>query len=166
MLLSREYSLADYYVNARSVFRAELGLASTWEMARAGFDIAFFDEPENKEDGFGHAFVPPLGYLTPRLDLPVIPILVNCYYPPQLIQSREDIAIAKKIIGEMSWIRLHMRNEQFSGVLPERRIDEISEGSISSLSMEKMLRSCSKTTDDWFHLYREKAKPLSVVSIS
>ncbi len=57
-------------------------------MARAGFDIAFFDEPENKEDGFGHAFVPPLGYLTPRLDLPVIPILVNCYYPPQPAAER------------------------------------------------------------------------------
>ena len=52
-------------------------------MANAGFDIAFFDEPENKEDGFGHAFVPPLCYLTPHLGLPVVPILVNCYYPPQ-----------------------------------------------------------------------------------
>jgi hypothetical protein len=84
----------------------------------------------------------------------------------KLIQSREDIEISKKIIVEMSRIRLHMRNEQFSGVLPERRIDEISEGSISSLSMDEMLRSCSKTTDGWFHLYHEKAKPLSAVSIS
>jgi len=52
-------------------------------MANADFDIAFFDEPENKEDGFGHAFEPPLNYLTPGLNLPVIPIMVNCYYPPQ-----------------------------------------------------------------------------------
>ena len=84
----------------------------------------------------------------------------------KLIQNREDIKISKKIIVELSQIRLHMRNEQFSGVLPERRIDEISEGSISSLSTDEMLRSCSKTTDDWFHLYHEKAKPLSSVSIS
>ena len=83
----------------------------------------------------------------------------------KLIQSREDIEISKKIIVEMSRIRLHMRNEQFSGVLPERRIDEISEGLVSSLSIDEMLRVCSKTSDDWFHLYHEKAKPLSAVSI-
>ncbi|MEE8074324.1 MAG: hypothetical protein V3T60_01710 [Candidatus Binatia bacterium] len=84
----------------------------------------------------------------------------------KLIQSREDIEISKKIIVEMSQIRLHMRNEQFSGVLPERRIDEISEGSINSLTMDEMLRACSTTTDDWFHFFHEKARPLSAVSIS
>ena len=52
------------------------------------FDLAFFEEPENRHDGFGHAFVPPLAYLTPSLDRPVIPILVNCYYPPQPTASR------------------------------------------------------------------------------
>lgn len=52
-------------------------------MAQEGYDVAFFAEPENKEDGFGHAFVPPLNYLTPALDLPVLPILLNCYYAPQ-----------------------------------------------------------------------------------
>lgn len=57
-------------------------------MATADFDIAFFDELENKEDGFGHAFQPPLCYLTPHLDLPVVPILVNCYYPPQPTPQR------------------------------------------------------------------------------
>jgi hypothetical protein len=57
-------------------------------MANAAFDVAFFDESENKEDGFGHAFQPPLCYLTPHLDLPVVPILVNCYYPPQPTPER------------------------------------------------------------------------------
>lgn len=52
------------------------------------FDVAFFDEPENRQDGFGHAFVPPLTQLVPSLDCPVIPILVNCYYPPQPTPSR------------------------------------------------------------------------------
>lgn len=55
-------------------------------LAKEDFDITFFDEPENPEkkaDGFGHAFLPPLAYLTPGLDLPVVPLLLNCYYPPQ-----------------------------------------------------------------------------------
>jgi hypothetical protein len=68
-----------------------LGIANQQTLAREilqglheqNFDVAFFDVPENREDGFGHAFVPPLAYLTPGCDRPVIPILVNCYYPPQ-----------------------------------------------------------------------------------
>lgn len=57
-------------------------------LAKEDFDVAFFEKPENEEDGFGHAFIPPLGYLTPSLDLPIVPILVNCYYPPQPTAKR------------------------------------------------------------------------------
>ena len=52
-------------------------------LGRKNFDVTFFDEPKNKEDGFGHAFLPPLTLLTPALNNPVVPVLVNCYYPPQ-----------------------------------------------------------------------------------
>lgn len=55
---------------------------------KENFDVAFFEEPENRQDGFGHAFVPPLAYLTPSLNRPVIPILINCYYPPQPTAKR------------------------------------------------------------------------------
>lgn len=57
-------------------------------LVKEDFDVAFFEEPENKADGFGHAFGPPLIYLTPGLNLPVVPILVNCYYPPQPTPER------------------------------------------------------------------------------
>jgi hypothetical protein len=36
-------------------------------LAKNDFDVAFFDEPKNREDGFGHAFGPSLMYLTPSL---------------------------------------------------------------------------------------------------
>jgi hypothetical protein len=45
------------------------------------FDVAFVEEPEEKDAGFDHAFVPPLRYLVPEATLPVVPLMVNCYYP-------------------------------------------------------------------------------------
>jgi hypothetical protein len=52
-------------------------------LLHSGFDVGCFSEIADKPDGFGHAFEPPLDYLTPRLDIPVVPIMVNCYYAPQ-----------------------------------------------------------------------------------
>ena len=43
----------------------------------SGFDFAFSDEP-----WLDHAFVVPLLYLRPRLDLPVVPIFTNANAPP------------------------------------------------------------------------------------
>jgi hypothetical protein len=36
----------------------------------------------------GHAFMRPEYYLTPRYDIPVIPIFVNCYFAPQPTAKR------------------------------------------------------------------------------
>lgn len=81
------------------------------------------------------------------------------------LRSPADVEIARKIIIEMSLIRLRMRNEQFSGVLSERRFEEIAKGSIRSLTIEEMLRACSAKTADWFKLYHDKTKPLSSTSL-
>lgn len=43
----------------------------------AGFDFSFSDEP-----WLDHAFVVPLLYLTPDLDVPVVPVYTNCNAPP------------------------------------------------------------------------------------
>ncbi len=40
VLLSRQYRITDYYVNSRSVFRTELGLASRWEITRVLHQLA------------------------------------------------------------------------------------------------------------------------------
>lgn len=81
------------------------------------------------------------------------------------VRTREDVEIARRIIIEMSLIRLRMRNEQFSGVLPEKRLEEIARGSISPLRIDEMLRASSMTNSGWFKLYHEKSKPLSSNSI-
>jgi hypothetical protein len=75
-------------------------------LVREGFDVAFFPEIENKEDGFGHAFVPPVHYLMPSLDIPVVPILVNCYYPPQPTPQRcYDFGKAlRKVLAKVKFV--------------------------------------------------------------
>lgn len=52
-------------------------------LVHAGFDVGYFANIDDRKDGFGHAFEPPLGYLMPGLEIPVVPLLVNCYYAPQ-----------------------------------------------------------------------------------
>jgi aromatic ring-opening dioxygenase catalytic subunit (LigB family) len=42
-----------------------------------GFDFSFSDEP-----WLDHAFVIPLLYLTPALDVPIVPVFTNCNAPP------------------------------------------------------------------------------------
>jgi hypothetical protein len=81
------------------------------------------------------------------------------------LRSPADVEIARETIMEMSLIRLRMRNEQFSGVFSERRLEEIAKGAIKSLTLDEMLRACSTSTADWFKLYQEKTKPLSSASI-
>ena len=53
-----------------------------------GFDLAFSQELPNKEAGMGHAFMRPAHYVTPNYQVPIIPIFVNCYYPPQPTAKR------------------------------------------------------------------------------
>jgi len=57
-------------------------------MGGRGFDLAFLDAAEDPRAMPGHAFVPPLGYLMPEPALPVVPLMVNCYYPPQPAAAR------------------------------------------------------------------------------
>lgn len=47
-----------------------------------GFDPGWSMELPNPERGMGHAFMRPAESLT-NMDIPVVPILLNCYYAPQ-----------------------------------------------------------------------------------
>jgi Catalytic LigB subunit of aromatic ring-opening dioxygenase len=47
------------------------------------FDLSFSVDLPDREEGMGHAFMRPTTSLTPNYDVPVIPIFVNCYFPPQ-----------------------------------------------------------------------------------
>ncbi|HEV8438134.1 MAG TPA: hypothetical protein VGT40_08570 [Methylomirabilota bacterium] len=83
-----------------------------------------------------------------------------------LIRNGEDVETARRVIVEMSGIRLRMRNEQFSRVLPDARLKEIEAGSIAPLTVPAMRAACSSTTADWFALYHARPKPLSSASLS
>jgi hypothetical protein len=54
---------------------------------KRGFDPAFMMDMPKADHGLGHAFMNPAGSLT-DLNIPIIPILVNCYYAPQVTAMR------------------------------------------------------------------------------
>lgn len=49
-------------------------------LLEGGMDAAYSEEIPG--DGLGHAHMWPLRYLTPNLNLPIIPIFINAYFPP------------------------------------------------------------------------------------
>ena len=56
-----------------------------------GFDPAFMMSLPNEDHGMGHAFMRPTHRLTDdRFDIPMVPILVNCYYSPQPSAKRSE----------------------------------------------------------------------------
>jgi hypothetical protein len=59
-----------------------LGVAILTGLMERGFDPAFCMDMPKPEEGLGHAFMRPAESLT-DLKLPIIPMLMNCYYAPQ-----------------------------------------------------------------------------------
>jgi hypothetical protein len=64
----------------------ELASHLTSSLMRSGIDPAFAMDNES-ETGIGHAFVRPALSLT-NLELPIVPIALNCYYAPQITAKR------------------------------------------------------------------------------
>lgn len=61
----------------------ELGRHLLTGLVREGFDPAFMLELPAPEVGMSHAFMRPLHCLRPALDLPTVPVFVDCFYGPQ-----------------------------------------------------------------------------------
>jgi hypothetical protein len=61
---------------------AALAVALLTGLMRHGFDPAFSASMPRPERGIGHAFLRPAESLT-DLTLPIVPVFLNCYYPPQ-----------------------------------------------------------------------------------
>jgi hypothetical protein len=64
-----------------------LGAALLTGLIARGFDPAFSMEMPKPDSGLGHAFMRPAETLT-DMDIPVLPVLVNCYYAPQVTGQR------------------------------------------------------------------------------
>ncbi|MHB8619770.1 MAG: DODA-type extradiol aromatic ring-opening family dioxygenase [Chloroflexota bacterium] len=56
------------------------------ECVEGGLDLA--SSRQLPGEGLGHAHMWPLRYLTPALDLPIVPIFINAYFPPQPAPER------------------------------------------------------------------------------
>jgi hypothetical protein len=55
---------------------------------KAGFDPAFMNALPREGMGLGHAFTRPVSKLDPDFTVPLVPVMVNCYYAPQPTASR------------------------------------------------------------------------------
>ncbi len=65
----------------------ELATAILTGLMKRGFDPAWAMDMPKPEKGIGHAFMRPAESLT-DLSIPIIPILVNCYFAPQVSADR------------------------------------------------------------------------------
>ena len=71
----------EHWVKAKG--HPELAKELLAGLMKKGFDLTFCMGLENVEMGMGHAIMRPAYSLTPNYDIPIVPILVNCYYAPQ-----------------------------------------------------------------------------------
>jgi hypothetical protein len=88
----------------------------------------------------------------------------DALYP--LLRSGADVETARRVVTEMSVIRIEMRNAQFGGVLPETRLREIAAGRIEPLWVEEMLRAAAGAAPDWFGRFHRAPRPLSSTSLT
>jgi hypothetical protein len=67
----------------RTKYRADRPFAETLveDLMEAGFDPAY-SKVVRYDGGMGHAFARVLKFLTPKADIPVVPVMVNTYFPP------------------------------------------------------------------------------------
>lgn len=72
---------AEHRVRARG--HPELGKHLTIGLMQRGFDVSFCLDLPDKEHGLGHAFTHPSYYIDPDYTVPILPVFINCYYPPQ-----------------------------------------------------------------------------------
>ncbi len=87
-------------------------------------------------------------------------------YP--LIQTEEDFHIALEAIKELSTVRLQDRNQQFSYVLSEDRVQAITRGEIEPATRTLLLDASADimSDQDWFERFHRTHKPLSTTSVA
>jgi aromatic ring-opening dioxygenase catalytic subunit (LigB family) len=117
-----------------------------------GFDFAFSDEP-----WLDHSFLVPLLFLTPDLDIPVVPVFTNCNAPP--IPTAARFAALGTFLGEAvasfpATRRVlvvgsgHLAHElggprQFLGVSPDPEFDEKAVSWMAGGALDSALASTS-----------------------
>lgn len=126
-------------------------ILGTHELA-GSFDFAFTDEP-----WLDHAYMVPLLYLTPELDIPVVPVNTNCNAPPiptarrfaelgRFLRDRiqgapEPARVAVVVSGHLSYELGGPR--QFAGVSPGPDFDEEAIGWVAAGDVEAAIEGAT-----------------------
>lgn len=109
----------------RTKYRVQTKLAESilGDLMESGFDPAY-SKKTRYEGGLGHAFARPLKFLAPGARYPIVPIMVNTYYPPAPAAKR-CVDFGKALA---SAIRRYRGQERIvilgSGGLSHTKIDE------------------------------------------
>jgi hypothetical protein len=110
----------------RTAYKTDRALAEALleQLMEAGFDPAY-SKLLRYEGGLGHAFARVLKFLTPEAGLPVVPIMVNTYYPPAP-SAKRCVAFGEALAAAISR-------------LPDRRIAVIGSGGLSHTIIDEAL---------------------------
>ncbi len=118
----------------------------------AGFDFAYSDEP-----WLDHAFMVPLLYLTPQLDVPVVPVYTNTNAPP-IPSARRFVDLGRHVRASILGASLprrvsvigtgHLAFElggprQFLGASPDPEFDRQARLWMSQGALEEAVRVCT-----------------------
>jgi hypothetical protein len=119
----------------RTAYRTDPGLARALleRLMEAGFDPAY-SKLLRYEGGLGHAFARVLKFLTPDAGVPVVPIMVNTYYPPAP-SAKRCVAFGEALAAAVAQVPGHSRIAVVgSGGLSHTIIDEaLDHGVITAL---------------------------------
>lgn len=84
-----------------------------------------------------------------------------------LLRTHEDVEVARRVIAEMSAIRLEMRNAQFGGILTPPELATLAEGRLPPLDVEAMLAACADAEPHrWFERFHRAPKPLASAALA
>jgi hypothetical protein len=110
----------------RTAYKTDRALAQALlvELMEAGFDPAY-SKLLRYEGGLGHAFARVLKFLTPEAGLPVVPIMVNTYYPPAPSAAR-CVAFGQALAAAIRR-------------LPSRRVAVVGSGGLSHTIIDEVL---------------------------
>jgi len=110
----------------RTAYKTDRALAEALleQLMEAGFDPAY-SKFLRYDGGLGHAFARVLKFLTPDAGLPVVPIMVNTYYPPAP-SARRCVAFGQALAAAIDR-------------LPNRRIAVIGSGGLSHTIIDEAL---------------------------
>src|SRR5215469_3491808 len=124
----------------RTAYKTDRALAEALleQLMEAGFDPAY-SKLLRYDGGLGHAFARVLKFLTPDAGLPVVPIMVNTYYPPapsakRCVQFGQALAkVLRQASGNQKVVIIA------SGGLSHTKIDErLDEGFINALRQNNL----------------------------